>query len=84
MLRLNKIVFLGRFKMLKSFFSKNLWIYIEKLEPGAIYNVKKFYDRLKNGSFCKMVILVIFCQKFNMLKYGIFCKMVILVVLKVF
>ena len=25
-------------------------------------NVKKFYDILKNGIFCEVVILVIFCK----------------------
>ena len=25
-------------------------------------NVKKFYDILKNGVFCELVILVIFCK----------------------
>ena len=25
-------------------------------------NVKKFYDMLKNGIFCELVILMIFCK----------------------
>ena len=50
------------YTILVSFYIKNLWIYIEKLELSAIYNVKKCYDMLKNGIFCKLVILVIFCK----------------------
>ena len=37
-------------------------IYIEKLELVQFCNVKKFYDMLKNGIFCELLILVIFCK----------------------
>ena len=34
-----------------------------KIRDGCNFiTLKKFYDILKNGNFCKMVILVIFCK----------------------
>ena len=34
-----------------------------KIRAGCNFiTLKKIYDMLKNGNFCKMVILVIFCK----------------------
>ena len=50
------------YKILASFYSKNLWIYIEKLELCAILQLSKILWHVKNGIFCELVILVIFCK----------------------